>query len=235
MMRAMKNATWENLTEDGGVRWLKYSFGPGTATTLAARLDDGQWLVVSPPRDPSAQVLDGLGGDVSALVAPNGYHYLGQAAWRARFPKAKSYAAKDSIERLAKKSSDIPFEPLDALTSTLPSRIEVLRPEGMKVSDLMVRVASGNGTVWYTGDLISNLEKGDVSWAVGLLFSVLGGGPGFRYNGVPAMVYMKDRAAWASSVRAAFEKSPPTAIVPGHGAALKDDSAVRAREILAPL
>jgi hypothetical protein len=114
-MTAIGNATWENLTSDGNVRSLKYSFGPGLATTMAVRLDDGTWLVVSPPREPSAEALDGLGGDVSALLAPNGYHYLGQAAWRARFPKAKSYAAKDSLERLAKKSADIPFEPLDAL------------------------------------------------------------------------------------------------------------------------
>jgi glyoxylase-like metal-dependent hydrolase (beta-lactamase superfamily II) len=231
----MQEPTWEKLTDDGGVRWLKYSFGPGKATTLAARLDDGAWLVVSPPRDPSAAVLDGLGGDVSALLAPNGYHYMGQAAWRARFPQAKSYAAKDSLERLAKRSPDIPYEPLEALRGKLPSRIEVLRPEGMKVSDLMVRATSGASTVWYTGDLISNLQKGDISWAVGLLFSLLGGGSGYRYNGVPAMVYMKDRAAWARSVHAAMEKAPPTAILPGHGAPFRDDPAARTKDILAVL
>jgi hypothetical protein len=105
----------------------------------------------------------------------------------------------------------------------------------MKVSDLMIRASSGSDTVWYTGDLISNLQKGDVSWAVGLLFKLLGGGSGFRYNGVPAMVYMKDRAAWAGSVRAAMEKAPPTAILPGHGAPYKEDPAKRAQEILAAL
>jgi hypothetical protein len=234
-MRDMQAPTWENLTEDGGVRWLKYSFGPGTATSLAAHLDDGTWLVVSPPRDPSSELMGGLGGDVSALLAPNGYHHMGQAAWRARFPQAKSYAATDSLERLAKKSSSIPYEPLEALRAKLPSRIEVLRPEGMKVSDLMVRATSASGTVWYTGDLLSNLEKGDVSWAVGLLFSLLGGGQGYRYNGVPAMVYMKDRGAWGRSVRAAMEKSPPTALLPGHGAPFRDNAAKRTREILAPL
>jgi hypothetical protein len=232
-MRPMQDQTWEKLTDDGGVRWLKYSFGPGTATALAVRLDDGKWLVVSPPRDPSAAVLDGLGGDVSALLSPNGFHYMGQAPWRARFPQAKSYAAKDSLERLGKKSSDVPYEPVEALKEKLPSRIAILRPEGMKVSDLMVRATSGGGTVWYTGDLISNLQKGDVSWAVGVLFSLLGGGQGYRYNGVPAMVYMKHRAAWARSVSAAMEQAPPTAILPAHGAPFTDDPARRTKEILA--
>ena len=46
---------------------------------------------------------------------------------------------------------------------------------------------------------------------------------------------MKDRPAWARSVRAAMEKAPPTAILPGHGAPFKDDPAVRTREILAAL
>ncbi|MFZ8406788.1 hypothetical protein ACO1L8_14135, partial [Staphylococcus aureus] len=91
----------------------------------------------------------------------------------------------DSIERLRKKLPNVPFEPLEALKSKLPSRIDILRPDGMKVSDLMVRVTSGNRTVWYTGDLLSTLGKGDVSWAVGMLFKLLGGGDGYRYTGVP--------------------------------------------------
>lgn len=32
--------TWVPLTPEGSVRWLKYSFGPGTANTLAVRQDD---------------------------------------------------------------------------------------------------------------------------------------------------------------------------------------------------
>lgn len=99
-MQAMQEPTWEKLIDGGSVRWLKYSFGPSKATTLAARLDDATWLVVSPPRNPSAAAFEGLGGDVSALLAPNGYHHMGQAAWRVRFPHAKSYAAKDSLDRL---------------------------------------------------------------------------------------------------------------------------------------
>jgi hypothetical protein len=231
----MQTSTWENLTDDGGVRWLKYSFGPASATTLAARLDDGTWLVVSPPRDPSAAVLEGLGGEITALLAPNGYHHMGQAAWRTRFPGAKSYAPRDALDRLAKKSATIPYEPLDALESRLPDRFEFLRPEGLKATDLMVRVTSGGGTVWYTGDLISNVQKGDVPWAVGVVFSLLGGGAGYRYNGVPALVFMKDRKTWARSVRSAMEKSPPTAILPAHGSALKDDPAARTRDILTAL
>jgi hypothetical protein len=72
---------------------------------------------------------------------------------------------------------------------------------------------------------------------VGIIFRLLGGGPDYRFNGVPAMVYMKDRAAWARSVLAAMEKAQPTAVLPGHGAPLKrnDGPAARTKEILSAL
>src|SRR6185312_2124325 len=62
---------WQYLTRDGSVRWLKYSWGPATANTLAARLADGTWVVVAPSVDPASSVLEDLSkdGTVSALVA----------------------------------------------------------------------------------------------------------------------------------------------------------------------
>src|SRR4051794_32451772 len=120
--------TWHNLTPDGGVRWLKYSFsGWGTANTLGTRLDDGTWLVVSPSSAPTPEALDALAkeGGVSALLAPNGFHYLGQNAWRERFPKAISYAADDAMTRLVTKSPGVKYESIESLKKKLPSRIGV--------------------------------------------------------------------------------------------------------------
>jgi hypothetical protein len=99
---------WQNLTSDGSVRWLKYSWGPATANTLAARLEDGTWLVVAPSVGSPSSVLEDLSkdGTVSALIAPNAYHYLGQQAWRLHFPGATSYAPSGGRTRcLLKKPS----------------------------------------------------------------------------------------------------------------------------------
>ena len=92
---------WQYLTQDGSVRWLKYSWGPATANTLAARLADGTWVVVAPSVSPARSVLEDLSKDgfVSALIAPNAYHYLGQQAWRLHFPGATSYAPAGAHKR----------------------------------------------------------------------------------------------------------------------------------------
>src|SRR5436190_23854930 len=133
---------WQHLTHDGSVRWLKYSWGPATANTLAVRLEDGNWLVIAPSAGPPKSVLEDLSrdGTVSALIAPNAYHYLGQRAWRLHFPRATSYAPDGALPRLAKKSPDVPYRPASELIETTHPRVSFLVPEGMKSPDMLVRV-----------------------------------------------------------------------------------------------
>jgi len=224
---------WESLTSDGGVRALKYSFGIATANTLAARLDDGSWLVVSPASGAPASALDELAkdGPVSALVAPNAYHHLGQAAWRARFPQATSYAAAGALARLGKQTGGVPFEPLEALATKLPSRVAWLLPDGMRVPDLLLHATSGGETVWFSGDLISNTVSEDMKPVPRFIFGLLGGGPGYRLNSVPALVYVKDRASWRASVRSAFDRAPPNVVLPAHGLPVREDASAKTRAL----
>lgn len=88
------------------MRVLKYGWGPANANALALRLGGAGWMVVSPALDAPANAYDELEreGGVSVLLAPNAYHYLGQAAWQRRFPKARSFAPRGALERLAKKA-----------------------------------------------------------------------------------------------------------------------------------
>ena len=227
--------TWQNLTSDGGVRWLKYSFSSwGTANTLAIRLDEGSWLVVSPSSSPSPETFDVLAkdGGVSALLAPNGYHYLGQKAWRERFPKAVSYAADGARSRLATKSPGINFESLDSLKSKLPSRIGIHLPEGMKVPDLMLHATSGGKTVWFSGDVLSNIGPEDLALPMRLVMSLFGGATGYRFNRAPSMVYVGDRSTWKLSVLSAIERAAPSAILPAHGNPVVDNPVADTRKIL---
>jgi glyoxylase-like metal-dependent hydrolase (beta-lactamase superfamily II) len=102
----------------------------------------------------------------------------------------------------------------------------------MKAPDIMVRVTAGSDVVWFTGDLLSNTTVEDTKAPLRWIFTLLGGGPGFRFNPVPTMVYIKDKGAWKASVRAAMAAHPPTQIVPAHGVVFKDDPAARAAAIL---
>lgn len=223
----MELHSWKRLTADGSVRVLSYSFGFGTANTLAAKLDDGTWLAISPSVGTPEAALQELADDggVSALLAPNAFHHLGQSSWRARFPNAISYAHSGALPRLTKKAASIQFQPLSALEAKLPPRIRIVEPAGMKAPDVLASIGSGGETVWFGGDLISNTAAVDMSLLARIGFGLLGGGPGFRLNPVPGMVYLKDKKAWHDSVRAAIAGAPPTAFVPAHGDAVVHNAA----------
>lgn len=231
----MTSFTWQPVLADGSVLVLKYSFGFGTANTMAIKLGDRSWLVMSPCVGAPVRALDELGdrGPVRALLAPNAFHHLGHAAWRARFPEAVSYAPAGSLARLAKKASSIPFHSSELLARSLPGNVQVLEPEGMKQPDLMLRATSSAGTAWFTGDVLSNTSAADVAALPRFIFGVLGGGSGYRLNRVPSLVYLADRARWTAAVRTAVDRHPPTVVVPGHGDPVHDDAAARTSALLA--
>ncbi len=65
----------------------------------------------------------------------------------------------------------------------------------------------------------------DQRWYLRLLSRFLGGGPGYRRNARPELVYVRDRAIWLGSVRDALATQPPTIVVPAHGSAVTADTA----------
>ena len=202
---------------------------------MATRLDDGSWLVVSPSSNSPVEVLDTLANDggVTALVAPSAFHHMGQVAGRGRFPAAVSYAPQGGLKRLASKCPTVPFRPIDELVAKLPSTVGIAQPAGMKAPDLFVRASSGAETVWFTGDILSNTTDEDLSAVPRFIMGLFGGTGGYRYNKVPAFLYVKDRGAFTRSVSEAIEKTPATVVYPAHGDAVTRDVMAQTRTLLA--
>lgn len=225
---------WRSLTADGNVRWLKYSWGPASASSLAIRLPHRGWLVVSAPVGASASAADELEADggVALLLAPNAYHHLGQRAWRRRFPTATSWAPRSAHPRLTAKSKDIPYGAAEDLAAELSPHIEVVAPDGQKTTDLLLRTETGGDVVWWLGDLFSNTGPADAIWPLRLLARLAGSGPGFRRNTKPGLVYVRDQATWLASVRSALTPRLPTIAVPAHGDPLADAAAARTAALL---
>jgi hypothetical protein len=215
---------WLRLTPHGSLRLLTYSFGPGSANTLAVRLEDGGWLVVSPSLCTAESAFAALEaeGPVRALLAPNAYHHRGQAEWRARFPGAISYAPDGALQRLRWKST-VTYQPVQGLVPLLPEHLEIVLPDGQKSPDLLVRA----GSSWWLGDLFSNLAAGDQSWPLRLVSRLAGSGLGYRRNTRPGLVYVRDEAAWLRSVRQALELHPPGVAIPAHGAPITENAAAQ--------
>jgi hypothetical protein len=225
---------WQYLTRDGSVRWLKYSWGPATANTLAARLADGTWVVVAPSVGPASSVLEDLSkdGTVSALIAPNAYHYLGQQAWRLHFPGATSYAPAGALPRLFRKSPDVPYHPASDLIETIHPRVTFLVPEGMKSPDMLIRVSVAGSMVWWMGDLFTNSAADDQNWLLRIIAPFAGSGLGYRRNSRPGLIYVRDPKAWLHSITNALDAEPPSIVVPAHGNPVTEDAARRTRTLL---
>lgn len=225
---------WQALDSTGNVQVLTYSFGPGTANTMAVKLDDGSFLVVSPATNAPESALAELAklGPVSALLAPNGFHHMGQAAWRKHFPNAASYAPEDAIKRVSGKSG-VDYLPVSALQAKLGPHVQVIAPKGLKSSDLLVHASTPDGAFWFGGDLISNSAPGEGSVIFRAISRLVGGGPGYRFNPLGAMLYIKDKAAWKADVRERMGRERLVAVVPAHGHVAIGETVARTHEILA--
>jgi glyoxylase-like metal-dependent hydrolase (beta-lactamase superfamily II) len=210
---------WNVIDEERAVLWREYEFNKGAyATTLVFRGTDGL-VVVSPGKGLEAADCDVLSqfGEVRALIANNTFHHLGQGPWRERFPNAESYAAPQALARLRKKAPGIPFRSLEELPLPPTARLHVL--PGFKNGEVLVSVGTRQGSVWYTGDLLTNLQRipgPPASW----LFSWTDSGPGFRLFKPAVWLFVNDKRAVKERMNALLAEDPPAIIVPAHGPAV---------------
>jgi glyoxylase-like metal-dependent hydrolase (beta-lactamase superfamily II) len=213
-------AGWTQIAAEPLVLVREYSFGPGTANAVAVRLDDGTFLVVSPPTNLSARELDELAsvGEVSALLANNGAHYLGLASFCQRFPSATAYATETALQRIQQKSKQpVALKPLSQLLPKLSDKIEVIAADGCKVGDVLVRVQSERGTLLYVGDFFANIPKLPWNPLFRLMFKLTKSAPGFRVFGIFFQFFSSDRAALRDFLVRELQSSSPTVMIPAHG------------------
>ena len=213
----MDHHGWNVLDADAGVLWREYRFsGKALATTLVFRGADGGLVVVSPGTGLAAADYDALKefGEVRALVANNSFHHMGQGPWRERFREARSYCPPGAVEALGKKVQGTSFRPLSELA--LPAHVRWEDPPGFKTGEAILSVGTKRGAVWFSGDLLTNLESlppPPVRW----LFTWTGSAPGFRLFRPAVWLMVKDRKAVRDWALSRLSQDPPAIVVPGHG------------------
>src|SRR5690349_17742168 len=97
---------WRVFARTPPVLIYTYSFGPGTANTLAVAGQAGL-LILSPPYRANPGVIEDLApyGPVRALVASNAFHHMGIPEWKRRFPGATVFAPAQSIARVKRQTA----------------------------------------------------------------------------------------------------------------------------------
>lgn len=213
----MEHHGWNVIDAEAGVLWREYRFsGKALATTLVFRGTDGSLVVVSPGTGLAAADYDALRefGEVRALIANNTFHHLGQQPWRQHFKDAQSYAPPRAVAALDKKVQGVQFRSLTELP--LPAHVRWEDPPGFKTGEAILSVGTRRGSVWYSGDLLTNitsLPPPPLRW----LFTWTGSAPGFR-RFLPAIwLLIKDRRAVREWALARLGQDPPAVVVPAHG------------------
>ncbi|MBP6632754.1 MAG: hypothetical protein KA297_25250 [Kofleriaceae bacterium] len=228
---------WTVLDEAAGVLTCSYRFGKGKASsaTFVARMGNGQLLVVSPAKGLPEATFTELArfGPVGALVANNGFHHLGQAEWRARFPAARCFAPAAAIARIHKKNPGAgAFEPLAALADLTGPDVGFREVPDSKAGESWFWARVAGGHAWYPSDVLANMPTLP-PFPVSLLFKWTGSAPGFRVFGLALKMLVRDKPATLRLLRDDLDAHPPTIIVPAHGDVLtRPGLAAEARALL---
>lgn len=221
------SAGWIVIDRDAAILTYTYHFAAdGTANTFVARMGNGQLMVVSPPTGLHEAAFAELAefGEVGALVANNGFHHLGQAAWRARFPDARCFAPAEAIPRIKKKNpADLPFEPLSALADLAGPTIGFREAANTKCGESWFWVAGAEGPVWFMSDVLANIPELPGKLLPRLMFKLSKSAPGYRPFGLALKFIVKDKKATLRALRADVSAHPPRAVVPAHGDILHGD------------
>jgi hypothetical protein len=220
--------SWKIIDQNAGVLTHTYEFAQGSfATTFTARMSNGQMLIVSPCIGLTNSLCTELQayGDVGAIVANNGFHYMGQREWRDRFPNARCFAPADALKRIAQKAPDVgTFEPLNALAEIVGPHIQFREVADTKIGESWFWVKVDTGYVWYVSDVLINLPALPSALVPHMLFKVTQSAPGFRVFNLMLKMSVRSKAATLRQLLEDMTSYPPTVIVPAHGAVLSHET-----------
>jgi hypothetical protein len=211
---------WEVLDEATHSLTLEYSFRPGsTARTFVTRFSGDELVIFSPPVGIDRAVFRELDqhGRVTALVAPNGFHYLGLRPAREAFPRATLYAPEAAVRRVAKKQPDLELRQLGELREKTEAPVRILEVPGFNIGEAWAIVDTSAGPLWYVSDSCFNLSQLPESLAARLLLKWTKSAPGLSLNGIGNLFFLKDRPRFKQWFEARLAEPAPLLLVPAHG------------------
>jgi glyoxylase-like metal-dependent hydrolase (beta-lactamase superfamily II) len=211
---------WSVIDEDAGVLSYKYSFGGGISNAFVARYDGSKLLVLSPPCGLSEEGFADLEafGTVDAVVATNGFHHLGQAEWKQRFPHATFYAPDAAVKRITKKNPAAgSFRPLSELSAKLTGDVGVIEAPADKCGETWAYAKTSRGYVWYASDTLVNMPRLPKPLPFKLAMKLTKSGPGYRVFNLVLKLMVKDKKALLRAMQQALRERPVTVMVPAHG------------------
>jgi hypothetical protein len=97
-------------------------------------------------------------GDPAILFAPNHYHHLSMARFRARWPKAAAVASETALPRLRAKGHE-GLMPIEAVANLLPAGARWLPCAGTRAGEAFLSIDDGGARTWIVSDAFFNVER----------------------------------------------------------------------------
>ncbi|MGB8223746.1 MAG: hypothetical protein WCF10_14260 [Polyangiales bacterium] len=217
---------WLILDKGAGVLAYTYKIGSGSANAFVARYDGDKLLVLSPPSRLSEGAFADLEvfGTVESVVANNGFHHLGQAEWKKRYPLASFYASPAAAKRIKKKNPGAgDFTPLSQLAQKLGGDVGVIEAPADKCGETWAYAKTEKGYAWYASDTLANMPELPKALPFKLVMKLTKSAPGYRVFGLALKFIASDKRGLLRAMQEALRARPVTIMVPAHGAILAHD------------
>jgi hypothetical protein len=146
-------------------------------------------------------------GDVSFLLAPNGFHNGGLVEYAAAYPDATLVATPEIHERLHGRT-ELDFEGLEALKKDLPDGMRLVNPDGLKNGETWLITQNDSICLWHVVDAFGAAKKNSEAKVCDHI----------RPNKVFPSFGMRDRDVYLASLGGLLASDPPDVLLPCHGA-----------------
>lgn len=186
---------------------------------IVLQLPAGGTLVYSPSwlDETTFERIEAL-GEPKVLCAPNAFHNVSLAKFRARYPAAKAVAATAAMGHLTKQGHS-GLLPVESVNELLPPGAQWHHCEGTKTGEVWLSVPQQTGRALLIGDAFFHFDR-PLSGFVGWLLKRLKVWPGLKVSTTYQFLAVRNVRAYRAWVLGELAKIAPTTLVPSHGAAL---------------
>jgi len=215
----VKKNIWYPLEKIAGVYVGQYVVPSFISNSIALKVTEQEWVVVSPGKSMLAAWPDVCPhADCQlSIIMPNSYHYMGVEAWLERYPNAKLYASKKAIKRLNRKGVKDVIA-LEHKAPSLPDNFEVLVPPGHRGGDVWLsRRDAQQGGLWITCDSFQNYERYSNQPVARTLQKMLDTAPGLKVSQFVKWLLLDDKRDFKRWVLKQLQQDKPTTLIPSHG------------------
>jgi hypothetical protein len=158
-------------------------------------------------------------GEPRVLFAPNHFHHMFLAKFRARWPAARVVTGRVALPRLSRLGHRSLVH-VDEAAALLPPGARWLECEGTRAGETFLSLEVGRRRVWIVCDAFFNIVR--PAGPVGAIMRALWGAPGLSVGQTFNWLALRDRSAYRAWILEALAREQPEEVWLSHGATVAE-------------